>query len=261
MKPKLVGILQVRLNSSRLPDKALVDIQGRTALEVQLARLDACPELDQIVIATTVNPRDDRLEQLAAKLGRPCFRGSEEDVLDRFYQAARQFEAGHICRLTGDCPLVDPKMVGRLARHYLALQPDIVYVNGGPTYPEGSTGCEFFSFAALERSWQEAEDPVEREHVTQYIRRRPGEFPAGRLAHDPDLGRFRFTMDEPQDLEVIRLIIRELGFGPEVGVPQICEFLREHPEVDKINNWIIRNEGLLRSRMKAAGKAHSAKSG
>ncbi len=247
---EITGIIQARMGSTRLSGKALADIGGRPALGLQIDRLKHCRHLDRMIIASTTAPQDDPLERLAQEHGVLFFRGSEEDVLDRYYQAARYYHAEHICRLTGDCPLIDPKVVDRLAGYYRDHLGQYVYVASGSTYMEGSSSAEFFPLDILEQVWREARNPVEREHVTYFIRKRPQRFPIHLIECEMDLGKYRVTLDEPQDLEVIRKIVSELGYGPATDTSRMAAFLAEYPDIHRLNSKFMRNEGLVRSIQK-----------
>lgn len=251
---EITGIIQARMGSTRLYGKVLTDIGGRPALGIQIERLKHCKHLDRIIIASTTALQDDPLERFAEEHGILFFRGSEEDVLDRYYQAARYYNVEHICRLTGDCPLIDPKVVDRLAIYYKEHFGKYVYVASGPTYLEGSSSAEFFSFRIFEQVWQEAKSPVEREHVTFFIRKRPERFPLYLVECEKDLGKYRVTLDEPQDLEVVRKIVSELGYGPETDTTRMAAFLSANPEIHDLNSNIMRNEGLVRSIQKLTPK-------
>jgi len=247
---EITGIIQARMGSTRLPGKSLVDIGGRPALGIQVERLKHCRHLDRLIIATTTAAQDDPLERLAQEHGVSFFRGDREDVLDRYYQAARYHHVEHICRLTGDCPLIDPKAVDQFAGYYMDHLDQYVYVASGPTHMEGSASAEFFSLGVLEQVWREARNPIEREHVTHFIRKRPQRFPIHLVECEADWGKFRVTLDEPQDLEVIRQIVSEFGYGPETDTYRMAAFLAEHPNIHRLNSKIIRNEGLARAIQK-----------
>jgi len=250
---EITGIIQARMGSTRLPGKVLADIEGRPALGIQIERLKYCRHLDRLIIASTTASQDDAIERLAEEYGLLCFRGSEEDVLDRYYQAATFYHVKHICRLTSDCPLIDPKVVDRLGEYYKEHLGQYVYVASGATHPEGSSSAEFFSYQILQQVWREAINPVDREHVTYFLRTRPERFSLYLLECEMDLGRYRVTLDEPEDLEVVRKIVSTLGYGPKTDIDRITAFLATHPEIHDINKEIIRNEGLLRSIQELKG--------
>jgi len=246
----ITGIVQARLGSSRLPRKVLLDICGRPSLGIQFDRLRKCRNLEKIVLATTTSEADVELVDFATAEGIKCFRGSESDVLDRFYQAAKSVGAEHICRLTADCPLSDPVEIDRVASSYLNNISKYSYVHRGETYPEGLAECEFFSFASLEVAWKEAKSQVEREHVTQFFFRNAQRFSRLTVEYKRDLSKLRVGLDEPVDLEVIRILVGRLGAGVKTGIEEIASFLEANEDVCRINNSIIRNEGLAISLAK-----------
>ncbi len=251
MAVQVLAAVQARLGSSRLPGKALMPIAGRPMLFHVIARTRAVPGVDKTVLATTVDPADNALVDLARSLGVPSVRGSVEDVLDRFHSALLEHPAEAILRATADCPLLDPDVSGLVVRKYLEHRDEVDYVSNvePPTYPDG-LDTEIFSAAALERAWREARLPSDREHVTTYIRNERNGFRHLNAEHDEDLSMHRWTVDELRDLEFVRAIYDELApDGQRIfGLREVLELLRRRPELVAINAGIRRNEGLERSR-------------
>lgn len=240
---RVVAILQARMSSTRLPGKVMAPILGRPMLARQLERLRRCAALDELVAATSDRQDDDPVAALCAGEGVPCFRGSLDDVLDRFYRCATERRADHVVRLTGDCPLTDPRMVDELVRFYLAGDYDYAANCRPPTLPDG-LDAEIFSFAALEAAWREATDPFEREHVVPFIIRRPGRFRLGNWAWPQDLSGLRWTVDEPEDLAfVIRVYAALYPARPDFGFADVLALLEQHPELADVNRRFERNEG------------------
>src|SRR5262249_12160461 len=170
---RTVAIVQARMGSSRLPGKVLQDLGGEPMLARVLSRLGRSRTLDEVVVATTTEPADDILERFCQERGRPCFRGSEHDVLDRYYKAATAERAAVVVRITSDCPLIEPAIVDRVVAEFQERQPGIDYASNvlpRRTYPRG-LDTEVMSFAALDRAWHEDHVPASREHVTPYIYR------------------------------------------------------------------------------------------
>lgn len=244
MRP-VVCIIQARMNSRRLPGKVLADLEGKPMLERQVERLKHCGTLDALMLATTTEPADQPLEALAARLGLATHRGSLDDVLDRYYHAARAARARTIVRITADCPLIDPRVTDETVRLYLAGGLD--YASTGHHYPDG-LDTEVFSFEALETSWREARLASEREHVTPFIHKNPRRFRVKMLAPERDLSALRWTVDEPADLELVRRIYRRLYRPGELfGMEQILELLEREPSLREVNRGIGRNEGYAKS--------------
>lgn len=240
----IVAIIQARMSSSRLPGKMLLPLGSGTVLEHTIHQVRKAKSMGKIVLATTNRPDDDGIVELCKKIDIPVFRGSLEDVLDRYYQAARQAGAEHICRITGDCPLIDPTIIDRVADEY--ERSKCGYISTGrveSTFPDGMD-TEIFSFAALERAWNEAKLPSEREHVTPYIWKHPNLFKISEFKNDRDLSKVRLTIDEPVDYEVLKNIVANVR---DLSMNSIVEYLEKHPEVAALNGSIMRDEGYAKS--------------
>ena len=237
---RAVAIVQARMGSTRLPGKVLREIAGRPLLTHVLERAFACKSVDQVVVATTDAPENAAIVETAKTLGVPAFVGSRNDVLDRYYQAAQAYGADVVVRLTADCPLLDPAEVDRVV-HYFLVHPELDYAALGYTYPEGY-GAEVFSRTALERAWQEATLVSDREHVTSYIQRHPDRFRMERLEFPEDLSRFRVTVDEEPDLQVVSALLKALApLDPLFGIEATTAFLKAHPEIASINSHVARS--------------------
>jgi spore coat polysaccharide biosynthesis protein SpsF (cytidylyltransferase family) len=251
MARRVLAVVQARLGSTRLPGKALMDIAGRAMVAHVIARTLAVPGVDETVLATTVDPADDALVDLARSLGVLWIRGSVEDVLDRFHSALLEYPAGAILRVTADCPLLDPEVSGLVVRDYLEHREEADYASNvqPATYPDG-LDTEVFGAAALERAWREARLPSDREHVTTYMRDERNGFRLRNVAHREDLSMHRWTVDEPCDLEFVRAVYAELApDGARLfGMREVLALLGARPELAALNMGIKRNEGLLRSR-------------
>jgi spore coat polysaccharide biosynthesis protein SpsF len=243
---KVTAIIQARMGSTRLPGKVLMDIAGRPLLEHVIERVLACRSLDQVVIATTNAAEDDKITDFVQTMGISFYRGSTDDVLDRYYQAAKIFNANILVRLTADCPLLDPIEIDRIVSYFLNHN-ELDYIATGHTYPEGY-GAEVFTMATLERAWREAKLVSEREHVTPYIWKGTNGFRIQRLEFPQDLSWIRATVDEECDLEVISFLIKSLSpHNLFFGINDVAEFLKIHPEVASINSNIARMKGYFES--------------
>jgi spore coat polysaccharide biosynthesis protein SpsF len=191
-------------------------------------------------VATSDRADDDAVAQVCAKAGIPVFRGSLDDVLDRFYRAALAHRAGHVCRITADCPLIDPAVIDRVAAAYDASGCD--YISTGritSTFPDGMD-TEIFSFAALEAAWREAKLPSEREHVTPFIWNRPERFKIETVMHDVDLSKVRLTLDDPEDYALLTNVVDNV---PDLAMENVVAYLRQHRDVAALNASLVRDAG------------------
>ncbi len=246
----ITAIIQARTGSTRLPNKVLLSLMGKPMLAHVIERVQASQKIEQVILATTTHESDDALADLADSLGVACYRGSENDVLDRYYQAAKLHQASVVVRITGDCPVIDPAVIDRTIG--LFESANYAYVNNflHRTYPDG-LDTEVFTFAALETAWQEARLPSEREHVTPYLYKHPEKFPQAGLVQAPDLSYFRWTVDEPVDFEFIQAVYAGLyAQNPLFDMHAITAFLEQNPDLVKLNQSIPTNEGYEKSLRK-----------
>ncbi len=244
----ILAILQARTSSSRLPGKVLKPILGKAMLAHQIERVLRSRLMDKLVVATSLDQSDDPVEQLCREQGTDCFRGSLDNVLDRYYQCAVNYNPETIVRLTGDCPLADPVVIDGTIQYFLDNSLDYV-TNGGakPTFPDG-LDVEVFTFEALKSAWKYATLPSEKEHVTPYISRQPELFKIGIYKNKTDLSGLRWTVDEPSDFEFVTRVYEELYPGnAEFTTQDILNLLERRPELSLINSGIERNEGLKKS--------------
>lgn len=240
----ILGIVQARTASTRLPGKVLLTILGEPMLARQVERLERASSIDRLVIATTSDPSDDAVASLAAELGHDVYRGSVDDVLDRFYQVASPLAPTHIVRLTADCPLADWQLINRAVSTILSDDLDYVSTALRPTWPDG-LDAEVLTFAALEAAWREARTPVEREHVTPFIIGRPERFRRASVESPVDLSELRWTVDEPRDFDFVTRIYEALyPSNAAFTTEDVLALLRQEPELVAINLGIERNEGL-----------------
>jgi spore coat polysaccharide biosynthesis protein SpsF len=241
---QVVAIIQARMSSSRLPGKVLADVCGKPMLWYVVTRAQQAARLDLVVVATSNEPSDDAIEKFCELNRIACFRGSKDDVLDRYYRAANRFRADVIVRLTADCPLLDAAVVDKVVQTFLTGGYD--YVSSNATYPDG-LDTEVFSRRALARAWQEARLPSEREHVTPYINKHSTRFRLGSVTYHEDLSSMRWTVDEPEDLELVRRIYDYLAGKASFGMNDVLGLFRDHPELKMINVGFKRNEGYAES--------------
>ncbi|MBI3403236.1 MAG: glycosyltransferase family protein [Acidobacteria bacterium] len=243
---KVLAILQARASSSRLPGKVLKPILGRPMLIHELERARRAHALDAVIVATSDDPSDDAIEALCATAGVGCFRGSLHDVLDRFYQAARPFRPELVVRLLGDCPLLDPELIDRVVAFQRAGKFDLAGAEM-TMFPDG-LDLDVIPFAVLEEAWRSAVRPSDREHVSLFITRQPERYRVGLLKNDVDLSHHRWTVDEPEDFEMVRRIYEALyPSNPAFTTRDILNLLAARPELYQLNRKFRRNEGLERS--------------
>jgi spore coat polysaccharide biosynthesis protein SpsF len=231
----IVAIIQARMGSTRLPGKVLRDLAGAPLLERVVRRAEAVEGVGAVVVATSVNPADDAIEALCDAMAWLCFRGDEQDVLQRYLDAATRYEADQVVRITADCPFLCSSEAARLVAHHLASGADYSHnlTVWGSGMPLG-TGAEVFTFGALERSARDGHEPHHREHVDEYVYEHPEIFRIEALEappalHYPD---HRLTVDTAQDLELARSIYRELE-RPEnlIDVAEVVELLARRPDL------------------------------
>jgi len=239
-------IIQARTGSLRLPKKVLKKIQGKTVLEHVIERAKKIKNGGNVILATTDKKQDDILENTAKRLNIEVFRGSEEDVLDRYYQTAKLFKIDPIVRITADCPLLDVDIAEKVINFYFKNNYDYVSNVNPPTFPDGMD-VEVFNFKTLEKNWKQAKLKSERDGVTDYIVKNPLIFKIGNLSNNKNLSHLRFTLDEKQDMVFIRKIYKELYNKKRFfGLKEILELLKNNPELTKINWHIARNEGSVK---------------
>jgi spore coat polysaccharide biosynthesis protein SpsF len=243
----ILAILQARASSRRLPGKVLKPILGRPMLALQLERVGRAQRIDRLLVATSLDASDDPIAALCRELGIGCFRGSLDDVLDRFYQAAADLNPTSVVRLTGDCPLADPVVIDHLIQQHIARGDDYTSNTLTRTFPDG-LDAEVMRLACLEAAWREAALPSEREHVTPFIYHRPERFKLGGLSQANDLSHWRWVVDEPADLAFISRIYEALyPANPAFTTADVLSLLRERPDVAAMMGRAKTNEGYEKS--------------
>lgn len=253
MLGKLVAIIQARMGSSRLPGKVLLPVLGEPILGHIVSRLSTIDKVDTIIVATSDRNLDDPIAEYCLAKGIACFRGNENDVLDRFYHAATAVGADTIIRITGDCPLVDPALVNRLIDHYETKGFDYCGIaTGAGVAEEGFKGrfpdgldAEIMKMSVLQQAWEEAEGPLYREHVTPFIWKQPERFNLGTLkSPDRDYSHLRWTVDNREDYEVIKWVYEELyPVKKDFNMQDVLSLFERHPEKIGDNRQFIGQEG------------------
>ena len=270
MRPLTAAIIQARMTSSRLPGKVMQDLAGEPMLVRVVERVRRAQRLDQVVVATTLDPTDDPLAELCQQRGIACFRGNMHDVLDRYYQTACMVKAEVIVRVTADCPLIDPQLIDHtvgvflepeanvLCRTNISVSPlpvdqrfpfDFVANRFPPpwqrTYPIG-LDTEVCSFLALERAWKEAVQKHQREHVMPYLYDdigiafdQPSRFRVCRVDHIKDYGKLRWTVDTPPDLELVRLIFARFAGRIDFSWLEVLGLYENEPELAQVNSGTL----------------------
>jgi len=243
---RIIAIIQARIGSTRLPGKVLKIAAGKPLLWHVITRVKKAKTLDGVVVATTNSAQDDKIVILAERLGAGVYRGSENDVLDRYYLASREFKADAVVRITSDCPLIDPLVIDDAVRLFKNSGADYVSNTVTLSYPNG-VDVEVFKFSALERAWREARLASEREHVTPYIWKRPGIFKIAQLVNSEDWSNYRITVDDDKDLMLVRRIFAEFKNKLFFSTRDVVRLLQRKPELPEINSGTKRNEGYAKS--------------
>lgn len=240
---QVVAILQARMSSSRLSGKVLKPILDQPMLALQIQRVLNSKKIDKLVIATSEHATDDAIATLCKNLKVDCFRGSLPDVLDRFYQAATKYNAEHIVRLTGDCPLSDAEIIDKVITLHLSTQSDYTTNSILPddpknhiTFPDG-LDVEVITMQCLSKLWRDIKQESYREHVTSYVRLHPEKYTINYLHHPQDLSKHRWTVDEPQDFVLIKNIFKALyPVKPNFNCQDVVDYIERNPTLRQINN-------------------------
>ena len=244
-KKKITVIIEARTGSSRLRNKVVAEIEGKPMIFYVIDRVKQIKSVEQIILATTQEKNDKILIEIAKQNSIGIFTGDSMDVLNRDYQCALQNNADPIIRITGDCPLIDPDIVGEMLEFYLKNNYDYISNRINPKYPDG-LDVEIYSFKTLQMAEQNAKWSSERELVTTYITKNPKIFKIFSYENQEDLSGHRWTVDEQNDLEFVRKIYSIMKPKTNFSMNEIIEILVKNPELLKINSGIIRNEGHLK---------------
>jgi len=244
---KILSVIQVRYASTRLFGKVMLKVCSKPLLWYVIKRLQLIRTPNKLIIATTTSKSNQTIIEFAKNLDIDYFAGSEDDVLDRFYQASKLFKSDIIVRITSDCPLLDPTVIDQGLEIFLNGNYDYVSNVHPPTYPDGFD-VEIFTFNALETAWKEAKLLSEREHVTPYIWKNIHRFTLKNYENHEDLSNFRLTVDTPEDFILISKLIEEFHDSwDDFNMQDIFTFLNENLDLVKINAQYERNEGYLKS--------------
>lgn len=239
-KPRIVAIIQARMAASRLPGKVLEELGHQPVLAWMIARPRRSELVDEVVIATTTDPSDDPVAAYCTEQGVAFVRGSMQDVLDRYYQAARQYKADVVVRLTADCPFIDPAMLDDNLRTFLNAGPKLDFAANRLPPPYTRTipiglDAEYCWFEGLETIWKEAKEKHQREHVMPFFYEHPERFNIMHITHEPSLGHLRWTVDTPEDLALLRQIAAYFPGRDDFSWLEVAELVRQHPELTEVN--------------------------
>ena len=239
---KVNAIIQARCGSSRFPNKVFVDIDGHSLLWHVVDRLKHSTMINDIIIATTVNPKDDEIESWCQRESISCYRGSESDVLNRYYEASLAYPSDIVVRITADDPFKEPKVIDRVISNLIDNKLDLSTNNFPPSFPEG-LDCEAFTIETLEIMEKNARDRFEREHVTQYVYHNPDRFKIGNVSSIIPLETYRWTIDTIEDYEMVKSVYAHRNTGSEdiLLMDEILSILNDNPQIVQINSNVKRS--------------------
>lgn len=238
MNDTVICISQARMTSSRLPGKILKEVCGRSLLDYHVSRLLKSRHINRIIMATTVNSTDDPIEEYCDAKEINCIRGSEDDVLSRYFQALESCQADIVVRVTSDCPLIDPILVDQVIKYYKDHRNEYDYINlGSGHFPRG-LDVEVFSATALKTAYKLGLEPYEREHVTPYIYRPDSEFKCGVFPSQETSGDHRWCVDEPRDFELISNILTAFEGRDDFSWKDCLALFESHPDWFAINRTV-----------------------
>ena len=237
------AIIQARCGSTRFPNKVFADIDGKPLLWHVVNRLKYAEMIDDIIIATTLSSKDDKIEEWCNVNSINVFRGNEEDVLNRYYCASVAFPSDIIVRITADDPFKEPKVINAIIKKLIEEKLDLVTNNFPPSYPEG-LDCEAFTSKVLDIMEKNAKDSFEREHVTQYIYHNPDKFKIGNVLSERQLSFYRWTIDNLEDYEMVKAVYAKRKENSSEGImlmDEILTILENNPEISLINSQVKRS--------------------
>jgi spore coat polysaccharide biosynthesis protein SpsF (cytidylyltransferase family) len=251
MEPQMnLAVIQARMGSTRLPSKVLMKLGDKTILEHVVSRVRESKFINEVIVATTIANQDLQIIEFCASKQIRVFVGSEQDVLDRYYQASRLLKPMNVIRITSDCPMIDPEIIDLIGQRHINEKADYTSNTIEETFPDG-LDAEVFKFDALEQAWREAKLFSEREHVTPYIKKHHELFKLVSVRNDKDLSFMRWTIDQSEDFTFLNEIFKRLYVKkPNFRTNDILNEINQYPELLKINGDIIRNEGYFKSLMK-----------
>jgi spore coat polysaccharide biosynthesis protein SpsF len=234
---RIVAIIQARMGSTRLPGKVLKDLGGETVLARVIDRVRRASEIEEVVIATTRQPDDDRIVDECRRLAVRVYRGETNDVLDRYYHASEEVRAEAIVRITSDCPLIEPEITDATVRAFLERRPDYASNVLQRTYPRG-LDTEIMTRDALARSWRQAKEPYQREHVTPYIYENADQFSLHSVKGETDYSCHRWTLDEPEDMVFLRAVYERLEGDRSFSWRDVLALLDREPGLIEVNRHV-----------------------
>ncbi len=247
----IIAIIQARMNSSRLPGKVMMEFCGIPNILHVYNRVKASKKVDKVIIATSTNSADDRIAEYCNEKNIICFRGSEDDVLDRYYKAVDPYKLSHkdgIVRITADCPLMDPAVIDQVVNAFIENQSDFASNVHPPTFPDG-LDVEIMTYRLLEEMWWNAHLHSEREHITQYLYNNLDKYSIVNVENEDDLSSYRWTLDESEDYSFINKVYESLfAVNPTFGKDEVLKYLERNQDLVKINQIYKRNEGLAKSK-------------
>ncbi|MBF0542971.1 MAG: glycosyltransferase family protein [Candidatus Riflebacteria bacterium] len=238
-KLKINAVIQARMGSTRLPGKAMKDLLGKPMLERVIDRVKMAGFVNDVIVACTVCDEDMAIVDFCKKKGVNFFRGSEEDVLDRYFQTLMKFPCDAIVRITSDCPLIDPEVIDQGIKEFLAGQPDLEYVSNAflvNSFPRG-LDIEVIKSETLAKLWEIDTNPLWREHVTLFIEKHPESFKTKNIAHSTDLSKERWTVDTTEDFKLVQKIFQHFG-ETHFSWKNVLEILDQNPNWREINKTI-----------------------
>lgn len=230
---KVIAIVQARMGSMRLPGKVLKQVNGKPLLEYQIERMKRAENVDQIVVSTTTKPLDDPIIDLCERLNIHTFRGSEEDVLGRFYETGRFFGADVIIRLTADCPLIDPVLIDTVVEFFLQNQPNYLYVTNAQTYPQGMK-VETFTYEVLKDAYMNANTAYDLEYMTPFILKRVESSAIAEVVHVADESPYHLKVETQEDFQLVEEVLQTLyPKNPLFPMSDVIRFLKQNPKWEK----------------------------
>jgi spore coat polysaccharide biosynthesis protein SpsF (cytidylyltransferase family) len=247
---KTLAIIQARMDSTRLPNKVILKLGDKSVIEHIVERVSMADTIDEVVVVTSINRSNLELISLCVNKGIRVFVGSEDDVLDRYYQVAKLLNPEYIIRITGDCPMIDKDIIDGVYEYFISTKADYTTNANPPTFPDG-LDTEIFTFNSLKTAWENAQLMSEREHVTPYISKNINQFKINNFANNVDYSSKRWTLDEKNDFDFIKLVYDHFYKGEHnFWFNDILEYIKQFPEVENLNTGIVRNEGYTKSLKK-----------
>ena len=245
----VTGIIAARMSSSRFPGKVMLKVDRKTILQHMIDRMSSAKKLDNIIVATSLNPKDNIIYEHCQRNNIECYRGNENDLIDRYYTISKKINCDIIAKFGADCPLIDPKVIDYVITTYLDNDFDFVSNYGPPpkTYPEGMT-LDVYSANILYEAFHDAKKPSEREHISPFFWNNPKRYRLHRVDYHTDISKYRFSLDYSEDFELIKIIFKKL-YNENIifTLEEIIQFLEKNPNIKKINSHIEPNLGLKRS--------------